>query len=320
MKKIAQGILIGLCFLFIFLASCGQEQPQKAESRRPAREPLLTKQKQEEVKVYFATKDYRYLVPVTFNISATTGAAQVAVEKLLAGPSDEVLAPVFPEETKLRQLYLSEETAWVDLTAAATNLSEPKRMAQALEALTLTLTEFPGVTRVQVLIEGQKRETIGGVAVGSPLSRPEAINPLGEGNMVTVYFTDKQALYLIPVAVPVPSTLAQASPGEQALRLLLAGPPPESRLGRTVWPGTKLLGFSVEGSLATLNFSKEVVGYGGGSTAESLLVKSVVLTVTEIPGITRVQFLIEGQRQSYLPEGTEIKEPLPRPSLVNLIR
>lgn len=62
--------------------------------------------------------------------------------------------------------------------------------------------------------------------------------------------------------------------------------------------GTKLLDVKTEGDLCTIDLSKEFVDNSPGGTAgESMTLNSVVNSLTGIPNIKRVQFLIEGQKR-----------------------
>lgn len=99
---------------------------------------------------------------------------------------------------------------------------------------------------------------------------------------------------------------------DAALRALLAGPGTRD-LVTEIPPGTALLGVSVEGSTATVNFSKTYAS-GGGSTSMLARVWQVVYTATQFPATPAVQILIEGHRVEALGgEGVAIGSPLRRP-------
>lgn len=296
-------------------------QTNKVErSSKTVRMPLVTSEKSHVV-VYFTGEDRKFLIPVTLPINPTREAAKVAVEKLLAGPSDKFLYPTFPEGTKVRDIYIQEadRTVYVDLTSQVKKV-ETHEAKLALDSLVYTITEFPEIEKVQLLIDGKMEQQLSGIKIDRPLPRPLYLNPINDrgrdGKRVTVYFTDPYALYLVPVSVITKDKEEHLF--LEAARILVQGPPEGSGLLPTVWPGTKVLGVEVRNGLATINLSKEAVGYGGGTTAEFLLVNSVVQTLTEIKEIDRVQFLIEGEKAS-LPEGLDISRPLARPQFLNLI-
>jgi germination protein M len=90
-----------------------------------------------------------------------------------------------------------------------------------------------------------------------------------------------------------------ASPAtpEVAMRALLAGPQGslEHDLGMTtsIPPGTTLRGVTVTGDLATVDLSRSFEA-GGGSQSMQERTAQVVFTLTQFPGITHVNFKLDG--------------------------
>lgn len=106
---------------------------------------------------------------------------------------------------------------------------------------------------------------------------------------------------------------------ELALQELLQTPPP-SNLISPFPEGTKVLGFKIKDKTAICNFNENLISYGGGSTMEIALVGSLVLTLTEFPNIDKVQILIEDAKHKYLPQGTEIEQPLERDNWEKMVK
>ncbi|MDK2821105.1 MAG: germination protein [Clostridia bacterium] len=285
--------------------------------------PVLCDSKLDRVVVYYLTKDKEYLVPVTATFNPTREVAKIAVEKLLAGPEDETLEQVFPRGVKLRQVFLSEkkQTVYVDLTEGINKLLDRKQAELAVKALVLTMTELKGIDKVQIMVNGSIVPHVCGVQIDKPLKRPDIINELIYKNQkgVQVFFNEKTAQYLVPVTVPLPAGTDRENLPLAAVQALLTGPPSDSGLLRTIWPGTELLGFDVKSGIAKVNLSKQAIGYGGGSCAETSFINSLLFTLTQFKNIDKVEILIEGKTLKYLPEGTEIEKPLVcRASINNL--
>lgn len=289
---------------------------KKAES--PERKAFLVKD-QELVVVYFATKDGKNLVPVTLTIKPTAEAAKVAVEKLLAGPENDFSLPTIPEGTKLKDIYLEGTTAYLDLTEEFLKTTE-ELAEQTVDALVLTTTEFPGVDGVQILINSQIKEKLGPIDISTPLKRRSKVNYYGnkdvKENLIKVYYSDANAIYLVPVTVQGDAKNLPLS----ALKKLVAGPPKNSDLSSTIWQGTKINNFKIENGVAVADFSKELLGYGGGSTAETMMINSILFTLTQFTEIERVQFLIDGEKLEYFPEGSDVSAPLSAPGKINFIQ
>ncbi|NMA15382.1 MAG: GerMN domain-containing protein [Clostridia bacterium] len=310
-------VFLLLAGVFVFLFGCGtnkEDAKDLSESRTPPpkRIPFLV-QNQETVLVYFATVDGKNLVPVTLSINPTNEVAKVAVEKCLAGPENEFTLPVIPEETKLKNLLIQVNTVYVDLTSEITQVDSEKAKL-AIDSLVLTLTEFNEVEDVQILVDGQIPKTIGGVDTSKPIKRPMINLYGGEGKEeVKVFYSDSNAMYLVPVTFRVSvNDLPYFT-----LKKLVEGPPNKSGLVRTLWNGAKVISYSVQEGIATVDFSREVLGYGGGTTAETMFVDSVVQTLTQLESVDAVQFLFAGEKLDYLPEGTDVSSPISGTAKIN---
>lgn len=92
----------------------------------------------------------------------------------------------------------------------------------------------------------------------------------------------------------------------------VAGPPSDVQALR--FPvGTHVLGASVNDSTATVDLSGEVKNQSAGVLGESGQFKSLVWTLTALPGISQVAVRVQGQTLSTLPGGhLELDEPLRR--------
>lgn len=131
---------------------------------------------------------------------------------------------------------------------------------------------------------------------------------------VTLYFSDDQAMYLMPeervveVEKPVnPEKLAAA-----ILSGLIAGPENKD-LQKTIPPETRLLGVAIKDGIAYADFSTELKSkHGGGSSGEIMTVSSIVNSLTELPEIEKVQILVAGKEIETLAGHLETSQPLER--------
>ncbi|MBC7082258.1 MAG: hypothetical protein PWR07_679 [Bacillota bacterium] len=154
-------------------------------------------------------------------------------------------------------------------------------------------------------------------ALSKRVSEMKAAIPPRPAIEVTVYYgrTTLTDSYLVPVRATIP---AGTDAMRGALELLAKGPAPETGLERLIPEGTRVLGVSTSGDLATADFSREIrTRFPGGSRTEELLVWSIVNTLTEFPGIARVQILIDGKREESIGGHVGIDAPLERnPGLI----
>ncbi|MDO8885562.1 GerMN domain-containing protein [Candidatus Oleimmundimicrobium sp.] len=113
-----------------------------------------------------------------------------------------------------------------------------------------------------------------------------------ETTTLTVYFSDEQAMYLLPETKEVPKT---ETPAQAAIEELIKGPEEAGHVS-TIPEGTKLNGIKIEEEMAYVDFSEKFkANYQLGSAAEIMTIYSIVNTLTEFPTIKRVKFLVNGE-------------------------
>ncbi|WP_227764661.1 GerMN domain-containing protein [Zhaonella formicivorans] len=126
---------------------------------------------------------------------------------------------------------------------------------------------------------------------------PHAIDskPGGETISFTVFFGDEQATYLKGEERTVPKN---GKPVAELMITELIQGPESPGLTATIPKETKLLSLEIANGIAYVDFSREIkTKHPGGSAGETMTIYSVVNTLTQLPEIEAVQFLIEGQKQ-----------------------
>jgi hypothetical protein len=131
--------------------------------------------------------------------------------------------------------------------------------------------------------------------------------------MVTVFYGADDGLSLAGLEREV---LFEPNASEQAHRILEAQlePPPQGHLP-VVPPGTRVRAvFVTERNEAFVDLSREITAaHPGGSLAELCTVYSIVNAVTvNLPAITAVQILVEGQEVDTLAGHVDLRQPLQR--------
>lgn len=128
--------------------------------------------------VYQAARDGIYLVPEIRTVAKNDVPAQTAIELLTAGPKDARLVPVMPVDVQLRSLSIKDHIAYVNFNSKLVDNNSGGSSQELLlvAAIVNTLTEFPTIEQVQILVENQPRATLAGhVDISVPLSRSESI-------------------------------------------------------------------------------------------------------------------------------------------------
>lgn len=126
------------------------------------------------VKVYFGSQDGQQLEAEIHRLKNDAPLVQRAMEILAAGPQNTDLWPVLPLTTKVKSVIVKERIAYVDFSdeMLKQGFGGSSREILAVAAIVNTLTEFPAVERVQILVEGEKVSSLfGHMDVTAPLGR-----------------------------------------------------------------------------------------------------------------------------------------------------
>lgn len=189
-RRLRLGFLVLAGLLFALLATGGCDLTERLRGMTQGRAPAQSESlpdllpedlgsppegEKTQVTLYFTDQAGRYLVRETREIVKVPGIARATLEALCAGPAGKDLRPSLPAGTEVRDLNIrSDGLCIVDLNLAATKIpgQDPKAEALAVYAVVNTLTEFPTVERVKILVEGQLRKTLAGhIPVDEPLLR-----------------------------------------------------------------------------------------------------------------------------------------------------
>ena len=155
-------------------AGSGSSQAVTSESSSSSAASSAASQKAAvmDISVYYPDVNATGLVAVTKTVKAQEAEKyKAAVEALLAGTDDKKLTAVFPKKAKLRKVSVSGGVAKVDfdknLISGFVGGSTGEEML--VGSLVNTLTEFPEIKKVQILVEGKEIDSLSGHL---DLSRP----------------------------------------------------------------------------------------------------------------------------------------------------
>lgn len=253
--------------------------------------------------MYFKNSD-GFLVPLMRKIPWEEGIARATLKNMIDSPEvREILAPtglipVIPAGTEILGISINETgLCKVDFSAEALNNQTEKDEENFIKGVVYTLTEFPTINEVQILVEGK---AIQSTAFGHDLSKPLArgdINLLGNPedgrSKVVVYYKGmdtEEFEYFVPVTIP---TMAPVANVYSALDLLFEGPPLDSGLYSDIPRGIVLNGVEVKDGTAYVDIS-----YDGQEIGDSMvtdLLKNIGLTLSQFKEIQNVELLIDGE-------------------------
>lgn len=259
--------------------------------------------KKKTVTLYFATEDNSAVKKEQREITVVNGAIlKACVEALLEGPATPGLHKTIPDGTLIRGVNLKNNVAIVDFSQ---EFSAANDIAGVVERVSLvnTLTGINGVEAVRIHVEGKDLTGPSGKPIGE--MRPAALDsnglPLpGEMKTVTLYFGNANADKVVAEKREVEVLKGESL--ERVVFLELMKGPVTKGLYAPIPKGTRLLSVKTKDGLCTLDLSSEFVdNHPGGTAGESMTLNSIVNSLTELSGVKKVQFLIDGQIRTTYP-------------------
>lgn len=149
----------------------------------------------------------------------------------------------------------------------------------------------------------------------SQLPLPISPSPVENTVTISLFFADQTASKLVQERRDV--TRRNEPLEALILRELISGPRDAGAVS-TVPPEARVISVQVVEGVAFVNFSRELATrHSGGSAGELMTLSSIVYSLTELPGIEKVQLLIEGEKQESIfghsltiePIGREVLQP-----------
>lgn len=241
-----------------------------------------------------------YVVPVNTEIPYEEGIAKATVKNLVVGSEVEKriagsgLHGVLPEGTEVLGMAIKDGLCRVDFSKNILNTASVEQEENMISALTYTLTEFPTISKVQVLVEGQALSSLAkGFAIDTAFERKN-INLVGEeaAASYTVYYKapdTEVAGHYVPVTF---SAEKVENPAAAVVEKLFNGPPKDSVLSNKIPYGVNLKGVKIVGDTATLD-----LGVGAVNLTEQEykdMSKIVVLCLQQFEEIANVDYKIDG--------------------------
>jgi spore germination protein GerM len=213
--------------------------------------------------------------------------AQAAVEALIDGPRNGLQRLVLPD-ARLLGIQIANGTATVNFDRRPAGAGDNR----GLLSIMYTLIEFPSITRVQIQVNGRN---IGLDGDGPIAWRPiNVLNPaglpqdFGQTAFLPLYFVADDGRHDIRIIRMVPKTTEVA---RATVNALIEGP---LDYGDRVWSpipaDTELRGIKKDGSTIIVDFTQPFAD----APDHDIAVRTVVESLTTLPGVNGVLFLVEG--------------------------
>lgn len=256
--------------------------------------------------LYFQDDD-GFLVPVMRRIPWEEGIARVTLRNMIDSPELRAsldttgLLPIIPSGTQINGMTINPDTGLckVDFSTEIQNKESLKDEENLIKGVVYTLTEFPAVKEVQILVGGKEISVLKhGTKIDEPLSR-ENINLLGKtedgrSNIVVYYKgnSENNFDYFVPVTIP---TLAPMANVYTALDLLFEGPPVDSQLSSDIPVDVNFQGVEIKEGTAYVDINLGTESLLTKETTLNDVIKNIGLTLSQFEDITSVELLVDGE-------------------------
>ncbi|MGN1402516.1 MAG: GerMN domain-containing protein [Bacillus sp. (in: firmicutes)] len=271
-----------------------------------------------------------YVVPQSVPLPSSEGVAKQALEHLVdQGPVSNILPngfrAVLPADTELT-LNVNKGVATVDFSPEFASYAKEDEL-KILQSITWTLTQFDSIEQVKLQMNGKElaEMPVNKTPIPQSLTRAGGIN-IDTSNVanitdtvpLTVYYLggDESNYYQVPVTKRVAATGDDLV--ETVVKELAEGPSPLSNLVTEFMPELDLVNEpELEDGKLALDFNEVIYGSFKENTVSQRLMDSLVLSLTEQPGIDSVEILVNGKASLVTEEGKELSKPVSRPEKVN---
>ena len=208
------------------------------------------------------------------------------------GPISTDLRSPFPADVAVKNITVQDGTMSLLLNDAFTKLSGVE-LTLATACLVQTLTAFDTIDQVVLMTDNMILSNL----TTTPLDEADFLlqddASTSDQTTVKLYFSDLQGRYLVEEARMRVFSSEEAIP-TYIVNQILEGP--EERTSRAVFPeGVSLLSTTVGNGLCTVNFAPSIRTHVPKTHKEArLAIFSVVNSLTELPQVERVRFLVAG--------------------------
>lgn len=280
--------------------------------------------------VLYYKDDKGFLVPVMRKIPwpEGKGIGKAAIRALIDTPANRAdmedigLTPVLPANTEIIGMNISDGLCKVDFTSDFLNYGSQEEELAIAKSIVYTLTEFPTVDNVQIMVDGKyPKQLTYGLNVSNPLARRNinySGNDKNKGKVIVYYQGTVTGMdnYFVPVTQDI-----QAGENETALQAvitLIEGPPEDSGLFSTIPSNLHVRNVELVDGVAYVDFDEEIKEIKDASIAQDI-VKSIALTLKEHYGneniVEKISVMANGKEINFGEVGKE--EPAAIPTFAN---
>lgn len=285
-KKRALLLFLGLLTLLAILGGCGK-QKREAKANTSG------------YQIYYLNQDETSVGTVSYQPKAkdTEALIEELLEKLKEAPKDSDLEAVLTDNVFVTSYDLDQGQLSLHFDPGYQEMN-PIREILCRSALVRTLCQIPDVEYVSFLIGDNPLMDSGDNLVGQ-MNADSFVENTGEAineekvTSLTLYFANKAGDKLVREKVNVTGS-SNISVEKLVVESLIRGPVSADTDYPTLPAGTKILSISTKDGTCYVNLNEGFLEQGYNVT-EAVTIYSIVDSLTEVSGISKVQILVNGE-------------------------
>lgn len=252
-------------------------------------------------------------IGIELNADDTEGMIEEVFKVLRSQPADYDLRPALSEDVEVISTSLKDGVLLVDFGAGyykTTGREEILRRA----AIVRTLDQIEGVNEISFTVEGAAINDSKGVPIGVMTSDMFIDNAGDEINSyertkLKLYFADAEGTGLVETSQTVAYN-SNISMEKLVCEHIISGPLSEGA-GPVTDPDVRIMAVTTKDGICYVNLSKEFLTKQGKLTDEVVLY-SFVNSLTELPNVNKVQFMIDSETEISFGDHSYLNAPFER--------
>lgn len=260
-------------------------------------------EKKGEYQIYYMNLDMSKLVPEEYDSTGAEGEALIEelLEKLQSAPDSSKLRQTIPTNVEVKSFNLNGAYLYIDFSEEYKAL-KPEEEILVRAAIVKTMVQAAGCSLVAFTIDSEPLHTHDGTLVGSMSGDSFVENPGKQINSsvettLTLYFASKDGTKLVKETRNVHYS-TNISMEKLVMEQLIEGPKRSNTLS-TVPSSAKLITVSVVDGVCYVNMSDSFKTQNA-EVNEEIVLYSIVNSLTELQGVTKVQISINGSTEGKL--------------------
>lgn len=279
-----------MCLLLVFTmvltaAGCDSDNPKEGEYQ-----------------VYYLNREITKVVPEAYDSTGVTGEelAWELIEQLRSVPDSSKLQQTIPSNVAVKSIKSDGSYLTVDFGEAYKEMSVAEEVL-IRAAIVRTLLQIPEYSLVAFTVNAEPLRTSDGTLVGNMTTDNFVENPGAQINAsiestIKLYFSSEDGTGLIEETRVV--THSSSISMEKLIMEQLIDGPSKSKARATIPAATKLVNVSVADGICYVSLDDSFQNQDQ-EIKEEIVLYSIVNSLTELPGVTKVQLSINGDTKGF---------------------